>query len=160
MQNYNINERKHRLSKELYVGEIAVSFTACIKDSKNLFTDENVFNVFKHMLLEELKSEYCSSYVYMFMPDHLHLILKGESAEANVKTCMDKFKQKTGYWLSKNKIDKKWQKDYYDHVIREEENLEMQIQYILNNPVRAGLIDNWKRYPFKGSTIFNLNEWE
>ncbi|MEJ2616519.1 MAG: transposase [Ignavibacteriaceae bacterium] len=160
MQKYYIKERKHRLPKGLYIGEIAVSFTACIKDRKCLFTNENIFNEFEKILLDELKSTSCSSYVYLFMPDHLHTIIKGNMPEVNLKTCMDKFKQKTGYWLSKNIIDKKWQKDYYDHIIREEENLEIQVQYILNNPVRAGLVEHWKDYPYKGSTIFKLNEWE
>ena len=160
MRKYYIKERNHRLPTELYTGEVAVSITACIKDRKKLFTDENIFNEFEKILLEELKSTSCSSYVYLFMSDHLHIIIKGENSKANVKSCIEKFKQKTGYWLSQNISDKKWQKDYFDHIIRENENLEMQIQYILNNPVRAGLVDNWKDYPFKGSTIYNLNEWE
>ena len=160
MQKYYFKERNHRLPKELYAGEIIVSFTACIKNRKELFTNENIFNEFQRILIEELKSGFCSSHVYLLMPDHLHIIIKGENSNANVKSCMDKFKQKTGYWLSKNKIDKKWQKDYYDHIIRDGENLELQVRYILNNPVRAGLVDNWKDYPFKGSTIFNFDEWE
>ena len=160
MRKYYTKERNHRLPKELYTGEIAVSFTACIKDRKRLFTDENIFNEFEKILLDELKSTSCSSFVYLFMPDHFHTIITGNGPEANLKTCMDKYKQKTGYWLSKNITDRKWQKDYYDHILRDEENLEIQVKYILNNPVRAGLVDNWKDYPFKGSTIFKLNEWE
>ncbi|MDZ7623878.1 MAG: hypothetical protein U5J96_05445 [Ignavibacteriaceae bacterium] len=70
------------------------------------------------------------------------------------------FKKKTGFWLYKNKPDYKWQKDYYDHILRKEEDLETLIKYILNNPVRIGLVENWKLYKFKGSTVYNLDEWE
>jgi hypothetical protein len=54
----------------------------------------------------------------------------------------------------------KWQKDYYDHILRKKENLNIHIKYILNNPVRAGLVDYWKQYPYKGSTLYNLENWD
>jgi hypothetical protein len=34
------------------------------------------------------------------------------------------------------------------------------LKYILNNPLRAGIVENWKEYKFKGSSIYNLDEWE
>ena len=70
------------------------------------------------------------------------------------------FKQKTGYWFTKNRKEVKWQKDYYDHILRSEENLIVHLKYILNNPVRTGLVGYWRNYPYKRSTIYNLAEWE
>lgn len=40
-----------------------------------------------------------------------------------------------------------WQHESYDHVIRSEDELNRIIEYVLNNPVRAKLVDNthdWK----------------
>ncbi len=34
-----------------------------------------------------------------------------------------------------------WQKEPYDHIIRDDDDLREQIRYILNNPASAGLID-------------------
>jgi hypothetical protein len=68
--------------------------------------------------------------------------------------------QKTGYWLSKNKPLYRWQKDYYDHIIRDDDDVNAQICYILLNPVRAGIISSRKNYPHRGSTIYNNDEWE
>ena len=93
------------------------------------------------------------------MPDHMHLTLVGNDSKSNMKKCLEMFKQKTGYWLGKNFPEIKWQKDYYDHILRKQENLDINIKYILNNPVRAGLVDYWNQYPFKGSTVYNLDEW-
>lgn len=157
---YPYREKKHRLDLEIYTGKILVSFTLCIKNRKELFTDEKLFLLFESMLLNELATSNCCVYVYLFMPDHIHIILSGKTEESDIKKCLDRFKQKTGFWLYKNKASCKWQKDYYDHVLRKEEDLETVIKYILNNPLRAGIVENWKQYKFKGSTVYNLNEWE
>lgn len=52
-----------------------------------------------------------------------------------------------------------WQKDYYDHIIRRPEDVQKHVRYILDNPVRKGLVDDWKKYPFKGSTLHDFDEW-
>lgn len=160
MYKKNIREKKHRLDPELYKGEAIISFTLCIKDRKVLFNGYNIFKTFETVLLNELVDFDCSAYVYLFMPDHLHLLLSGNNPDSNIKKCLDMFKQKTGFWLSKNNESVKWQKDYYDHFIMSEENLDIHINYILNNPVRAGIVRYWKEYKFKGSTIYNLDEWD
>jgi REP element-mobilizing transposase RayT len=36
-----------------------------------------------------------------------------------------------------------WQPESYDHLIRDEDDFQRQVAYVLNNPVRAGL-KNWK----------------
>lgn len=154
-----IREKKHRLDPEIYRGERIVSFTICIKDKEKVFANGKIFTVFEKILLEELKSYNCSAFVYLFMPDHVHLTLTGDKSDSDIKKCLEMFKQKTGYWLSKNYPDVKWQKDYYDHILRSKENLDIHIKYILTNPVRAGLVESWKQFPFKGSTIYNLEEW-
>ncbi|MBK8946175.1 MAG: transposase [Ignavibacteriae bacterium] len=155
-----IREKQHRLPKEIYIGEKAVAFTICIKNNKRLFTTEKIYKVFEKELLNALIENNCSAYVYLFMPDHLHLIIKGENENSNIKKTVELFKQKTGFWLSNNLPYIKWQKDYYDHIIRNDEDIQNQIRYILNNPVRANIVENLKEYKFKGSTIFNLEEWE
>ncbi len=53
--------------------------------------------------------------------------------------------------MAANKIGIGWQKDFYDHLIRKSENLAVQVKYILDNPVRKGLVSSWQAYPFKGS---------
>ena len=40
-----------------------------------------------------------------------------------------------------------WQHESYDHLVRNEEEFRNIIWYILNNPVKAGLVENWMDYP-------------
>jgi len=39
-----------------------------------------------------------------------------------------------------------WQHENYDHVIRDDKEFERIIWYILNNPVKAGLVDSWEKW--------------
>jgi REP element-mobilizing transposase RayT len=157
---YPFREKKHRLDPEIYSGKILVSFTLCIKDRKELFNDEKIFILFESILLKELAECDCSVYIYLFMPDHAHILLSGNTEDSDIKKCLDRFKKKTGFWLSVNQPNYQWQKDYYDHILRKEEDLNTVMKYILNNPVRAGIVENWNEYKFKGSIVYNLNEWE
>lgn len=158
MKEIIIREKRHRLPVEMYMGTKAIAFTICIKERQELFISKKIFKIFENELLTSLNLNNCSAYIYLFMPDHLHMILKGEMKNSNIKKSIEIFKQKTGYWLSKNVSKFKWQKDYYDHIIRNDEDIQNQIRYILNNPVRTKIVPNWKEYPFKGSTIFNFSE--
>ena len=155
-----IREKHHRLMDDLYRGTQVVSFTACVRNRVPFFTTQDRFTIFEEMLLDELKRFECGCEVYLFMSDHAHLLLRGESEKADVLRAMRSFKQKTGFWLSRNHASVHWQKDFYDHILRTNEAIGRHILYILNNPVRNGLVENWKDYPFKGSTVHKLNEWD
>ena len=41
-----------------------------------------------------------------------------------------------------------WQKNFYDHVVRKEESLIKIAEYIVNNPVRKGMVGTWEEYPY------------
>ena len=41
-----------------------------------------------------------------------------------------------------------WQHESYDHVVRNGEELEHTIWYVLNNPVKARLVDSWEQWPW------------
>ena len=154
-----IHERKHRLDRACYVGNVAVCYTACIRQHKPLFQDAIIACEFTRILFDECKKHRCELQAYIFMPDHVHVIIQGKDEQADTWKSMSLFKQRTGFWLSQHKHDVEWQKDFYDHIIRDTKNLEKQIRYILNNPVRKELVADWKEYKFKGSSIYNFDEW-
>ncbi|MFZ2089614.1 MAG: hypothetical protein WAU47_13665, partial [Desulfobaccales bacterium] len=51
-----------------------------------------------------------------------------------------------------------WQKDFFDHILRKDESLPVVIRYVLENPVRKGLVSDWRDYPFKGAISCNLDD--
>ena len=164
-----IKEKKHRLEKKFYRGFVRATFTICIKDKKKLFyrglynaqpevCGYQIVSLFNEILKEILAKQKIKNWVYVYMPDHLHLILEGSDEKSNLLKAIYFFKQKTGFWLSKNMRQFCWQKDFYDHIHRKDEDLKKQIRYILDNPVRAGLVKNWEEYPFKGSLDYDLED--
>ena len=152
-------EKHHRLTPECYIGHQIVAFTMRVKKSKSIFTFNNIVEYFRDALLYKAREQQCDIHVYLFMPDHLHLIIEGTSDNADIIKMVNKFKQRTGFWLYQHRPDFHWQKDYYDHIIRNSDDLRKQIDYILNNPVRKGIVADWKHFENKCSTINNFDEW-
>jgi REP element-mobilizing transposase RayT len=151
-------EKKHRLDRRAYVGSVRATFTFCVKDKRILFDNQDIVNQFLKILEEAINTQQLRNWVYIFMPDHFHAVIEGKTFKSDLWKAMVLFKQKTGYLLSKNNINREWQKDFFDHIHREEEDLVKHIRYILENPVRKGLVKNWEDYPFKGSLDFNLEK--
>ncbi len=154
-----IRERKHRLPKEFYRGEISVAFTLCLKRESvsSGFLDSRIVDRFTDILTSVVSEADCYVPVYCFMPDHQHLIVSGRQKNSDIWSAIAKYKQKTGFWLSKN-TSLRWQKDFYDHAIRSGEDVAAQAKYILDNPVRKGLAESWEEYPFKGSVGCRLED--
>ncbi len=48
-----------------------------------------------------------------------------------------------------------WQKGFYDHVLRSREAVDAAAWYILNNPVRRGLVKEMYEWPQSGSWMFD-----
>ena len=46
-----------------------------------------------------------------------------------------------------NRASTFWHDEYYDHIIRDDAELRRVIEYTLNNPVKAGLVDEWQQWP-------------
>jgi REP element-mobilizing transposase RayT len=174
-----VKEKRHRLPKEFYRGEMSVTFTLCIRkdvvsDLKvvsgvSVVSDVNVVsgfslsqpkivNTFTEILSSTIEKAGCIVPVYCFMPDHQHLMITGIRGDSDIWKVVVSYKQKRGFWMSANKPGMRWQKDFYDHIIRTNEDVASQIRYILDNPVRKGLVTSWEDYPFKGSVGCRLED--
>jgi REP element-mobilizing transposase RayT len=162
-----IKEKRHRLPKQFYRGEISVAFTLCIKNgvtsdigvaSGFSLSNPKIVNTFTEILGSIINKENCIVPVYCFMPNHQHLMITGTRGDSDIWKVIVNYKQKTGFWMSKNKPEIRWQKDFYDHVVRTSEDIATQVRYILDNPVRKGLASSWEEYPFKGAIGCKLED--
>src|SRR2546421_4377473 len=70
----------------------------------------------------------------LLMPDHVHM-LATFGPDVSMQRVIQNWKR---YTAKQAQIS--WQRDFFDHRLRDEENLIEKANYILNNPVRAGLI--------------------
>lgn len=80
---------------------------------------------------------------FCIMPNHVHLII--ENPRIQLFTIMKYLKGYTSFRCNKILCRKGpfWQPESYDHIIRDRNELENQIIYVLENPVKAGLVNNW-----------------
>jgi len=91
------------------------------------------------------------------MPDHLHLLVHGQSETAQCKGFIALAKQYSAYYYSKECRQRLWQRYGYERTLRKDEDTLTVAQYILENPVRAGIVATVPDYPFVGSLIC---EWK
>jgi REP element-mobilizing transposase RayT len=89
------------------------------------------------------------------MPDHLHLELVGMSDHSNLTALLRDFKGASAAQARLRGFMNLWQKGFYDHVLRSIEAQDAVAWYILNNPVRAGLIKEIGEWPYSGSWMFD-----
>jgi putative transposase len=143
--------QRPRLKSFDYIGTYSYFITILTKDHDAHFKEAEVVSCLINLLLETVKSERFDVLGYCFMPDHLHLLIMGMDDKSNLKRFISLFKQKSGYWFKKNYSENLWHISYYDHVLRKEESIEGVARYILDNPVRKGLVSDYKEYPFSWS---------
>lgn len=71
---------------------------------------------------------------------------------------MKRVKQSSGQIYATTVKRPLWQDSYYDHVVRPQEDVTRIARYIIENPLRAGLVSAPLDYPFIGSTEWSLEE--
>jgi putative transposase len=87
-------------------------------------------------------------FCYCLMPDHLHLIAMVLPGGKRLELFMQSIKVRSGGAARGIIKGPLWQRGFYDHFVRDEEGLRDVCTYVLNNPVRAGLVTDRRDYPF------------
>ena len=153
--NQPIRERRHRLAPAAYLGAVTVSFTACIEGRKAALADPQVAGALQERLRVTADKHTCDVLVYCFMPDHVHVLLAGRTPKSDTRKAFAAFKQATGFWMARNRPGLGWQKDFYDRILRTQADVVGEIRYVVANPVRRGLAQDARDYPFTGSFVFD-----
>jgi len=81
--------------------------------------------------------------LFVIMPDHLHLIASFGKTHG-IRQVISSWKSYHAKTLS---ID--WQYNYFEHRLRNEDEFTEKFYYVLLNPVRKGLVNDWQEWPHK-----------
>jgi len=84
--------------------------------------------------------------------------MRGSTPHSDVKPAMDHFKTHSGRWFNRQKLGCHWQESYWDHIISPDRDWKEQVNYIAHNPVRAGLVADFRLWPYTGSIGHDLSE--
>ncbi len=88
---------------------------------------------------------------YCIMSNHVHMLFcTADYQNETISKTMQLIKGGSAH--ASNQILKRegkfWQKESYDHYVRNDNELKNIIHYILENPVKAGITEEWQKYPF------------
>jgi putative transposase len=95
---------------------------------------------------------------YCFMPDHVHLLVEGQSDDSDCRRFIARAKQYSGFYYRASFGRRLWQRYGYEHVLRNEQAAVSVARYIVENPVRAGMVVAVQDYPFSGSSVYSLEQ--
>ncbi len=88
----------------------------------------------------ESQAWYCK--LLLLMPDHLHAVIAFSRRES-----MKKFVTEWKRYLART-AQINWQRDFFDHRLRNDNELTEKMQYIRMNPVRKGLCERMEEWPW------------
>ena len=146
--------KEHRIKWYDYGSSGAYFITICTKERKNYFWTEvgapigrpydfelSSYGLTVKQAINNIEKVYSLINVddYIIMPDHIHLLLiipndpNGRPMAA--PTISQVVNQLKGY-ISKQVGEPIWQKNFYDHIIRDEKDYEFHIKYIRENPLK------------------------
>jgi REP element-mobilizing transposase RayT len=149
--------RPHRLHPELYrCGEIVFSITIGTSPREAVFADALLATGCRDLLLDLAAAAEVPLYAYCLMPDHVHLVLSA-SLSRSVPEMVGTWKSlcfRIGRGLGHRASF--WQRGFWDHALRTEAAVHGHCLYVLHNPVRAGLVTEWRLYPWCGSEVFRF----
>ncbi|MGE5416034.1 MAG: REP-associated tyrosine transposase [Acidobacteriota bacterium] len=123
--------------------------TSITTDSKKIFASEKACKLL--IVTMQFYKYYLDYRIYGFvvMPDHFHAIIE-PGPEYNITAIMNKIKGNFGnkYNRLAGRSGTVWQSKFYGEGIRNQMEMRRKIDYIHNNPVRAGLTDTPAAYEY------------
>ena len=88
------------------------------------------------------------SLAWVVMPDHVHWLFQlGEYMD--LSAAIKRFKARSARRVNDylHRQGALWQKSFYDHALRKDEDVQGVARYIVANPLRAGLVEHVGDYP-------------
>lgn len=131
-------------------------FTLVAYNRRRIFCNADFLQAFKQSIKHIQHQNPFEVLAWVQMPDHLHCIWKMPNDDADYGMRWSQIKRLTTQScpqyhlphdkLSASKIKRNekgiWQRRFYEHKIRNEQDLIMHMDYLHYNPVKHGLVDN------------------
>jgi putative transposase len=141
--------------RRYYIENSPVFITCVTKNRYPFLEGEKNLTVFWDTAVTVNKIYPFDLLAYVLLPDHFHLILQCKNQEVNFSQILHSLKRnftinyKRAFEI--NHAIKIWQDRFWDHVIRDEKDLKIHLDYIHWNPVKHGLVtepEMWKQTSF------------
>lgn len=143
--------KRTRLPAPEYAAPSAIcSVTIATLDRSPMLADEALALGCVDLLIEKASTLGVTLHAYCFMPDHVHLLIS-PSTTISIIEFIRRFKSlSTRLAWDRGHHGLLWQRGSYDRFLRGDDDQRRVVEYMLNNPVRAGLVAEADAYPFSG----------
>jgi REP-associated tyrosine transposase len=149
-----MTERLRRL--EYVFQRLPIYFvTACTHERQRTLNNADVHERFVEFGKEgEAHGAWLGAYV--LMPEHLHAFVVIDDERLKLSRWIKSLRNAVLKALRAKGIrSPHWQKGFFDHILRSGDSYSAKWEYVRENPVRAGLVNKWREWPFVGE-IFDL----
>lgn len=132
-----------------------------IKDRSRILAKSEIMSIVREQILR-FDGDLYNLLCFSIMSNHVHLVFETSTSSADdlsdklgighshtlVSYVMQRIKGATARYINKEMgtTGAVWEKESYDIYIRNEKMLQRVISYVLNNPVKAGIVSDWKHY--------------
>jgi len=144
--------RKIRLDRYLYGFEHIFSLTITTFGRYRWFSAyPKLADEFITILINCARTRSCELYAWCVMPEHTHILIRDEDVVDFVRLIKGRATPIARQFEPGRRL---WQRSFYDHALRSEDDVSQIARYIFENPVRAGLTDNLTAYRWSGSLVW------
>ncbi len=123
-------------------------------DRAHVFADHALARAVTALLEERCPAMGATLDAYCLMPDHAHLLLQITTGNL-IDVVRDAKSRTTHLWWNHDGSGPLWQRSFHDRGLRTPAHYDLACAYILENPVRAGLVAAWSDYPFLGGAYLS-----
>ena len=125
------------------MGMVFFITVCCIPRGENQLARQAAWDVIEGSLRHRARLGQLRVYLVLAMPDHLHGLFTFPG-EKQMEQVIKDFKG----WVAKEAAVV-WQRDFFDHRLRDAESAAEKAAYIRDNPVRAGLVPRPEDWPYR-----------
>jgi REP element-mobilizing transposase RayT len=122
--------------------------TCCVLDRRQAFTSKRPVTCVREQIVRTCTECAFEEIAFVCMPDHVHGLFAGTFDGSAFVPFMKLLRQRTAVAYKKVDGRKLWQDGYFEHVLRDEEDTREVAFYIIANPVRKGLVETPRDYPY------------
>ena len=151
-------KRLRRLRGFSYLGPNRYFLTFSAPERRPLFEKPELADCVRRQILRAASTTSYLVSAYCIMPDHVHVLVEGEDGCAALPEFAKRAKQYSGFHGKRVIGETIWQAGYFERVLRETEDTRPVVAYILDNPVRRGLVANAQDYAWSGSGVFAMSD--
>ena len=152
MQNRRPQRKRIRLPSETYRQGHVFSLTIATHDRYMWFErHEELAQVVQETIIATAAERGSLLFAWCIMPEHLHTLVQDDDAVDFVRLIKGRSVPAARRCERSRKL---WQRSFFDHGLRREESFEHAARYILENPVRAGLVEHAADYRWSGSSVW------